>query len=64
MIFTGVAKPTYGHEVEIVKKECVGHLQKRCGTTLQKLKTECGTKKLEDHKTLCGKGHLTNVRID
>ena len=28
----------YGHEVEIVKKECVGHVQKRYGTALQKLK--------------------------
>jgi len=27
------AKP-YGNEVEIVKKECIGHVQKRFGTRL------------------------------
>ena len=51
------------HQVYIVKKECAGHVQNRCGTALRKLKTENGTKKLEDHKTLDGKGHLTNLRM-
>ena len=50
--------------MEIVKKECVGHVQTRRGTALRKLKTESGTKKLEDNKTLGGKGSLTNLRID
>ena len=59
-----VDKHPYGHEVEIVKKECVGHVQKRHGTTLRKLKTEYGKKKLENHKTLSGKRCLTNLRID
>ena len=56
------AKP-YGHAVEIVK-ECVGHVQKRCGTALRKLKSESGLKRLGDHKTFGGKGRLTKLRID
>ncbi len=59
-----VDKHPYGHDVEIVKKECVGHVQKRCGTALRKLKTECGTKKFDDNKTIGGKGRLTILRID
>ncbi len=37
--------------VEVVKKECVGHVQKRVGTALRKLKKE--------NKGLGGKGMLT-----
>ena len=53
----------YGN-VDIVKKECVGHVQKRCGNALRKLKTELGSKKLSDNKTIGGKGRLTNQKID
>ena len=28
----------YGHDVTIVKHECIGHVQKRLGTALRKLK--------------------------
>jgi hypothetical protein len=38
------------------KKECVGHVQKRVGTALCKLK--------KDNKWLGGGGHLTDVMID
>ena len=42
--------------VTVVKKECVGHVQKRVGTALRKLKKET--------KGLGGKGKLTNAMID
>ena len=59
-----VDRKPYGHSIDIVKKECVGHVQKRCGTALRKLKSESGSKRLEDQKTLGGKGRLTKLRID
>ena len=46
----------YGNNVEVVKKECVGHVQKRVGTALRKLKKE--------NKGLGGKGKLTDSFID
>ena len=57
------SKP-YGDEVEIVKKECVGHVQKRLGTRLRKLKTNYGRKKLSDGKSIGGRGRLTDRIID
>ena len=39
-----------------MKKECVGHVQKRVGTNLRNLKKE--------HKRIGGKGKLTNSAID
>ena len=42
--------------VTITKKECVGHVQKRVGTALRKLKKE--------KKGLGGKGRLTDAMID
>lgn len=42
--------------VTITKKECVGHVQKRVGTALRKLKKE--------KKGLGGKGKLTDAMID
>ena len=42
--------------VEVVKKECVGHVQKQVGTALLKLKKE--------NKGLGGKGKLTDALID
>ena len=46
----------YGNNVEVVKKECVGHVQKRVGTALRKLKKE--------KKGLGGKQKLTDSFID
>ena len=43
-------------DVEVQKKECVGHVQKRLGTALRKLKKE--------KKGLGGKGRLTDAMID
>ena len=42
--------------VEVVKKECVGHVQKQVGSALRKLKKE--------NKGLGGKGKLTDALID
>ncbi|KAK3748587.1 hypothetical protein RRG08_011669 [Elysia crispata] len=54
----------YGEDVEIKKLECVGHVQKRCGTRLRRLKNENKTRKLEDGKGLGGAGRLTDKKID
>jgi hypothetical protein len=58
-----VSSKPYG-DVDIVKKECVGHVQKRMGTALRKLKKASGKKKLSDGKTIGGKGRLTDAKID
>ena len=54
----------YGTSCSIEKLECVGHVQKRMGTRLRKLKADNRGKKLADGKTLGGKGRLTDVQID
>ena len=46
------------------KFECVGHVQKRLGTNLRKLKTKTGNKKLSDGKTHGERGRLTLKEID
>ena len=43
-------------DIKIVKLECVGHVQKRMGTSLRKLKKEV--------KNIGGKGKLTDAMID
>ncbi|GFT72445.1 uncharacterized protein TNCV_1625031 [Trichonephila clavipes] len=48
----------------LLKIECVGHVQKRMGTRLRKLKLVYSKKKLSDGKTIGGKGRLTNSLID
>ena len=42
--------------IKVVKKECVGHVQKKVGTALRKLKRE--------KKGMGGKGKLTNSMMD
>ena len=54
----------YGEEVDIHKLECVGHVQKRCGTRLRRLKQENRGLKLGDGKGLSGAGRLTDKVID
>ena len=52
-----VVKDSYSHDnVTVVKKECVGHVQKRLGTALRKAKKE--------KKGLRGKGRLTDAMTD
>lgn len=51
------SKDTYkDDDVAVVKKECIGHVQKRVGTSLRKKKKEI--------KGLRGKGRLTDALID
>ncbi|GFT19374.1 uncharacterized protein TNCV_2533081 [Trichonephila clavipes] len=54
----------YGDDHLIEKIECVGHVQKRMGTRLRKLKLVYSKKKLSDGKTIGGKGRLTDSLID
>ena len=54
----------YGDDTIIEKIECVGHVQKRLGTALRKLKTICGKQKLCDGKSIGGRGRLTKKEID
>lgn len=56
------AKP-YGSAFSINKIECVGHVQKRMGTRLRKLKAQMAKTKLSDGKTIGGKGRLTDDLI-
>lgn len=53
----------YG-EKEVRKIECVGHVQKRMGTRLRKLRQSLGKTKLSDGKTIKNKGRLTDKIID
>ncbi|GFT48838.1 uncharacterized protein TNCV_178891 [Trichonephila clavipes] len=48
----------------IKKVECVGHIQKRMGARLRKLKTMNRGKKLSDGKSISGKNRLTDKFID
>lgn len=57
------SKP-YGDSVNIEKLECVGHMQKRMGTRLRKIKKEMKGKKMSDGKTLGGQNRLTDAEID
>ena len=50
-------KDTYKEEgVDVVKKECIGHVQKRVGSALRKLK--------KTKKGMGGRGNLTDFMID
>ena len=52
----------YGEDFKVEKLDCVGHVQKRMGRNLIKLKGE--TKgKLTDGKTIGGRGRLTEPKI-
>ncbi len=48
----------------IEKLEYVGNVQKRCGTSLRKLKNVSKGKKLSDGKGLGGAGRLTDKLVD
>lgn len=54
--------PYAGETIE--KLECVGHIQKRVGARLRRLKQERKGLKLEDGKGLAGMGRLTDKKID
>lgn len=61
--FSSVVKSN-PYSVPVSKTECVGHIQKRMGSRLRKLKAQFKGKKLYDKKPLGGKGRLTDVLID
>lgn len=54
----------YGPDIQVVKKECVGHVQKRMGTRLRSLKKKMGKNPLSNGRTIGVKGRLTNVVIN
>lgn len=54
----------YGPDFKIKKLECVGHVQKRMGSRLRKLKSKMSKIKLADDKTIGGKGRLTEANIN
>lgn len=54
----------FGESYQIVKEECVGHVQKRIGTALRKYKKDMKGKKLEDGKGVGGKGRLIDKVVD
>lgn len=56
------SKP-YG-DLAVEKCECIGHVQKRVGGRLRKLKTSMKGKKLADNKPIGGAGRLTDDTID
>ena len=61
---TVCAAQPYGKDVTIDKLECVGHVQKRMGSRLRKLKKDQKGKILPDGKNLAGRGRLTDKEID
>lgn len=58
--FLAVVESKPYKDVTINKLECVGHIQKRMGTRLRKLKQT----KLSDGKSISGRGRLTDKLID
>ena len=54
----------YGPDVQIVKKDCVGHVQKRMGTGLRNLVASYKGQKLSDGKGIGGMGRLTKKKMD
>ena len=59
-----VERKPYGEECVPNKMECIGHVQKRVGSRLRKLKNKSKGVKLADGKGLAGKGRLTDGKID
>ena len=57
------SKP-YGDDSISRKLACIGHVQKRVGNRLRKLKNSKKGVKLSDGKGLAGKGRLTDGKID
>ncbi|GFX94372.1 uncharacterized protein TNCV_4294171 [Trichonephila clavipes] len=54
----------YGDHCSVEKLECIGHVMKRMGTRLRRLKTKMRGQKLSDGKPLCGRNRLTEAEID
>ena len=54
----------FGDGYNIIKEDCIGHLQKRMGAALRNFKSECRGTKLSDGKTVGGTGRLTDKAVD
>ena len=54
----------YGEAYPVIKEECTGHVQKRMGGGLHKLKRKRRGQKLSDGKGVGGTGRLTEGMID
>ncbi|GFU22401.1 uncharacterized protein TNCV_1264221 [Trichonephila clavipes] len=57
-------KNIYGNEYPIEKLECIGHVMKRMGTRLRRLKAQLKGQILSDGKCLSGKNRLSEHEID
>ncbi|GFW00402.1 uncharacterized protein TNCV_692411 [Trichonephila clavipes] len=62
--FDAVKENIYGNEYPIEKLECIGHVMKRMGTRLRRLKAQLKGQILSDGKCLSGKNRLTEHEID
>ncbi|GFX29974.1 uncharacterized protein TNCV_2616861 [Trichonephila clavipes] len=63
--FTSIVENNvYGDHCSVEKLECIGHVMKRMGTRLRRLKTKMRGQKLSDGKPLCGRNRLTETEID
>ena len=62
--FNAVVKAKPYDDTDIVKEECIGHIQKRLGKGLRELKKKLGSELLSDGEPLCGKGRLTDKYMD
>ena len=49
---------------KVVKLDCIGHIQKRLGTALRKLKAQYHGQRLSDGKSIGGAGRLTDSLIN
>ena len=54
----------YGEEYLVIKEDCVGHIQKRMGTSLRKYKSQKRGSKLQDGFSVGGRGRLSDAVID
>ena len=54
----------FGNEYKIEKEDCIGHVQKPMGAVLRNFKCKCNGVKLDDGKTVGGKGRLMDKRMD
>lgn len=61
---TIVENKPYGEDCIPNKLECIGHVQKRVGSRLRRIKSSKKGLKLADGKGLAGKGRLTDSKID
>ncbi|GFS89427.1 uncharacterized protein TNCV_1809541 [Trichonephila clavipes] len=63
--FTSIVEnKVYGDHCSVKKLECIGHVMKRMGTRLRRLKTKMRGQQLSDGKPLCGRNRLTEAEID